>query len=114
MTSEIINSRKIVESVSRVIDDEINANREGYHYDFDSAYKKITENNSVFDVCAAVALTVNKAEWDGRYSNTSKKWAKDFLCKNNIDTKDYERVRLCETHRAVFDGFTEWLANKIK
>lgn len=114
MTVEMINNRKVVEGVSRVIDDEINTNRKGYHYNFDAAYEKITENYSIFDICAAVALTVNKAEWDGRYTSTSKKWAKDFLYNNDIEAEDYEGIRLCDTHRTVLNGFAEWLADKIK
>lgn len=114
MTVEMINNRKVVEGVSRVIDDEINSNREGYHYDFDTAFENMRKKCSVFDICTAVALTVNKADWDGRFSNTSKKWVENFLFTKDIETGDFKGIRLCDTHRAVLNGFTEWLFDKVK
>lgn len=110
---EQLKNRALVENIGYKLDDEIHKNREGYHYDFDTTLNTLKTEYSTFDVCAAVALTVDRAsEWDGRYSNASKKWAKDFLFNNDIDAEDYKNVRLCNTHPTVINGFAEWLSNK--
>jgi len=115
MTHEQIKNRALIERVTHVIDDEINAHKwDDYNYDFDAALDSMTKEYSTFDICTAVALSINLSEWDGRYSNTSKDWARNFLYDNDIDTEIFKNARLCNTHRTKLNGFAEWLSDKAK
>lgn len=110
---EQMKNRALVESVGRTLDEQISNHNKEYVYDFDTAFDNTLREYSTFDICTAVALTVSRAsEWDRRYSNTSIKWANEFLYNNEIDVEDYESTRLCNTHPAVMNGFAEWLSDK--
>lgn len=110
---EIYKNRALIENVGHKLDDEISSNHNEYNYDFDSALEAVQNEYSTFDICTAVALTVERAsDWDRRYSNTSVKWAKDFLYDNEIEASDYKSVRLCNTHPAILNGFADYLKDK--
>ena len=112
---EMLKNRALVEKVGYKLDDEIHKNREGYHYDFDTTLDAMKNEYSTFDVCAAVALAVNShADWDGRYSKASVKWAKDFLYENDIEPDDYKSIRLSNTHPTILNGFAEYMMDKTK
>ncbi|MFR8295209.1 MAG: hypothetical protein ACLVAU_13690 [Ruminococcus sp.] len=47
-----------VMSISQDIDSCIARNADGYHYDLDSAYDELIENNTAFDIACTMALVV--------------------------------------------------------
>lgn len=115
MTHEQIKIRALVKKVGHILDKEINANHRNYIYDFNAAFKNATKEYGIFDLCMVIALTIDRvSEWDERYSNASKTWAKEFLYNNDIDAEDYINVRLCHSHPVILNGFAEWLSIMAK
>ena len=112
MTHEQIKNRALIERVTHVIDDEINAHKwDDYNYDFDAALDSMTKEYSTFDICTTVALTIERAsDWDRRYSNSNIQW--DFLYDNNIDAENYKSIRLCNSHPIKVNGFADFLSDK--
>ena len=112
---EIYKNRALIENVSQKLDDEISNYRDGDSFDnaFAKAYELTQEQYSTFDICATIALTVDRAsEWDRRYSVSNVNWAKDFLFDNDIDANDYKSARLCNTHPAALNGFVDYLRDR--
>lgn len=75
-------------------------------YKLDAALKTLTDKFGTESVNAVLAAIVNQHDYDGRYSQTNKDWAK------SIDTVSYEDIRYCtvNTHPAVLDG----LVSKVR
>ena len=114
MYSEMRN-RALVENVGRKLDEEIGAHGSNMEYDFDAALDETQKEYSMFDICTAVALTIERAsEWDGRYNSANVKWAKDFLFENDIDAEEFKSVRLCNTHPIKISALADMLEDKVK
>lgn len=98
---EYFASRKAYESCRAAITDSINSHFDGMHLG-DECITEVMEKFSPERVKNVLAYTVQKKNWDGRFSMSNRAWA------NGIDTshmgkESYQFV--VESHPAVLDGF---------
>ena len=104
-----------VMSISQDIDSCIARNADGYHYDLDSAYDELIENNTAFDIACTMALVVkqhNQVGRDMRYHSDVVEWANDFLQNNDIDFEQFKILPLCRSHAIVLNGFAEMVKER--
>lgn len=106
-----------VMSISQDIDSCIARNADGYHYDLDSAYDELIENNTAFDIACTMALVVkqhNQVGRDMRYNSAIVNWANEFLKNNDIDFDNFKRLPLCHTHAVVMNSFAETVKERFE
>ena len=104
-----------VMSISQDIDSCIARNADDYHYDLDSAYDELIENNTAFDIACTMALVVkqhNQVGRDMRYHSDVVEWANDFLQNNDIDFEQFKILPLCHSHAIVLNGFAEMVKER--
>jgi len=70
-----------------------------YHYDLDAAAKNVIQAHGAERIQYVLARIVNQSEWDGRYSQNNKAWAKGF------DLPQYRSAIVIDTHPTLIDGF---------
>ena len=90
------------ESIKQAISDSY---QEDYHYDLPAALKSVTEEYGTERVHVVLAHTVMYKDYDGRFSQTNKEWAKSIMLPQL--TGDHRSYYGCETHPAILDGFID-------
>lgn len=90
----------------KAIESTIRGNFDGYHLNADAAKAVISEYG--FDrVNFVLANTVQQKDYDGRFSDENKAWAKElFILPDKLGTNvDRRQDFVVESHPAVLDGF---------
>ncbi len=103
-------SHKASGECKKVISDAIRTNFDGMN--LKSGFEdSLIEKYGMERVAYIVATTINEHDYDGRYSQTNKEWAKTIPISESED----EREACClNVHPAVLDGFADMIRKKIK
>ena len=94
-------SAKINDACAKAIDAVIQAgNYDQYRYKMSQATKTVIDTFGFERVNWVLASTIHQRFFDGRFSSSNQKWARDFDVPNEI-----HRGFIVNTHLAVLDGF---------
>ena len=94
-------SNKLNDACAQAIDQAVqDSNYELYHYDLPAAAKSVMAEYGAERVQWVLASTIQRNEWDGRFSHNNKEWAKGF----DIPERKFGGS-VINTHPAILDGF---------
>lgn len=78
-----------------------------YYYDLETAAKNVIHEHGAERVQYVLARIVNQSEWDGRYSQNNKEWAKGF------DLPSSRNAIVINTHPTLIDGFVNHVRKAV-
>lgn len=102
-------SKEAYEDCKKAIEESINRHHDG-HFFSDGLVEDVMQRFSVERVKNVLAYTVQKKDWDGRFSHSNKEWAQ------SVQTGISESLGLylpVESHPALLDGFISLFRREV-
>ena len=98
-------NRDCVKAIDAAIRDN---NYKLYHYDLQVAAKSVIDEYGAERVQTMLAHAVREMDWDGRFSDNNKEWAKNF------EIPKFEQSGfVAQTHPAILDGFIKQVRGAV-
>ncbi len=102
-------SKNAYEDCKNAIEESINRHHDGFTFS-DGLVEDVLSKCNVERVKNLLAYTVQKKEWDGRFSHSNKAWARSVQTGISEPLGAYLTV---ESHPALLDGFINLFRHKV-
>lgn len=95
----------------------IHGNYENNCLNSENALKELKEKFSLDRIAVITAVTIRDQDWDGRFSNENKVWAKSFPFPKDLDDWGRDRnskFRVTEVHPGLLNMFANMLRKELE
>ena len=106
-------SMECVTAISKAI----NGNYADNCLNSENALKELKEKFSLDRIAVITAVSIRDKDWDGRFSNENKEWAKSFPFPKDLDDWGRDRnakFRVTEVHSGLLNIFTNTLRKELE